>query len=82
MDLVKVGAREVDEASRFGPLGIVEKVEPILAVLILQHKVQTLPLFVLLALFQQVALQPCVHRLFDARLLAALSQRRVNLLGI
>lgn len=82
MNLVEVGAGEVDEASRLGPLGIVEEIEAILPVLVLQHKVKTLPLLVLLALLEQVALKPGVHRLFDARLLATLPERGVDLLRI
>lgn len=55
-NLVEVGTGEVNKSSGFGALWIVEEVESILAILVLEHKVKTLPLLVLLAFLQEIAL--------------------------
>ena len=81
VDLVEVSTTEVDQPARFGPLGVVEKVEPVFAVLILQHEVHALPLLVLLALLVQVTLHADAARFFHARLFTTLAKGGVDLLG-
>jgi len=58
VDLVEVGATEIDQSSRFGAFGIVEEIETIFSSFVLQYKIHTLPLFVFFTLLVQVALHP------------------------
>lgn len=80
--LIKVGPRKFDESAGFRPFRVVEKVQSIFSVLVLQHKVQALPLLIFLALPLQVSLHFGVHGLFDASLFAALAKRFINLFRV